>query len=702
MSDPDDITSNLRNKARIDYKALNESGQVLLKPSKLNSIHSSKSTDMESDETTCKQTNLSLSNTSADESVNMIEMPNKPNENTNVNKTNQQETVLLTELKSKYDILKEEIDDFIDENPTNYSVVSVDDIDLCIDKITELRSQFRQTVKNIEISMKKEQFASVFTTEISSMYAYMKEYIINAKDRKAEIRRQEKEICDSSSSIKLKREIEENSQRKRATDFLINEVTRISNELLSEFEKECDGQVTDDEILRRKEDLPANLLKMEQLSTKFQKCLETIPDDYEEKDENIESMTTQYNELVLHKESYEKFVKNEIREREISKERSFQIATLNINLTKFSGYESEMDIYTFQYEFDKLHLRTTPKKMLSDLLKYNYLDEPALSLVKSLDNIDEMWSRLKKAYGDAKTLLSKKLSSIQSIGPLWKIKDIERLKTALMALINGMSDLMSLAKYHNIEAKLYFGDGIDIIYGLMGDFRVTKWLTNTCDMDLDGEELWKELICFLEKELKVKQELSIIKKKYASNEKNDKVQNSYAVSTNSNEDETNQDLQNSAHVADRNQTSGMSKCAFCDETGHFERLDRHGNKIVDYFSCQKLIQMTPIDRFKELRRKGYCYMCLYPGALHHTGKHATGSCQIDFVCKHSSHDAYKKKKHVLVSHEHQTDEENKQTLECYKDRFILNRPNIPEFSKNIKLSFMTKQAFISKSKETKQ
>ena len=86
------------------------------------------------------------------------------------------------------------------------------------------------------------------------------------------------------------------------------------------------------------------------------------------------------------------------------------MTSLNINLSKFGGYDSEMDIYTFQYEFEKLHLRTTPKKMLSDLLKYNYLDEPALSLVKSLDNIDEMWSRLKKAYGDAKTLLNKKLS----------------------------------------------------------------------------------------------------------------------------------------------------------------------------------------------------------------------------------------------------------------------------------------------------
>ena len=40
------------------------------------------------------------------------------------------------------------------------------------------------------------------------------------------------------------------------------------------------------------------------------------------------------------------------------------------------------------------------------MLKYNYLNkDPALALVKCLDSIDEMWLRLKKAYGDPKTLL---------------------------------------------------------------------------------------------------------------------------------------------------------------------------------------------------------------------------------------------------------------------------------------------------------
>ena len=61
-----------------------------------------------------------------------------------------------------------------------------------------------------------------------------------------------------------------------------------------------------------------------------------------------------------------------------------------------------------------------------------------------------------------------------------------------------MTDLISLAEYHNLEGKLYYGDGLDIIYGLMGDNRVIKWLSKIHDTDLEEKELWQELILFLD------------------------------------------------------------------------------------------------------------------------------------------------------------------------------------------------------------
>ena len=153
------------------------------------------------------------------------------------------------------------------------------------------------------------------------------------------------------------------------------------------------------------------------------------------------------------------------------------------------------------------------------------------------------------------------------------------------------------------------------------------------------------------------------------------------------------------HILSNTETQNFEsiKCPICDETGHYQVTGPQGNKIIQYFSCKKFVQMTPLDRFKVLRKKGYCYMCLYPGALQNSGKHKNGLCQSDFTCKHPSHDPYDRKKHVLVCHEHQNNDENKNVFEQYKSKCILNRPNTPEFSSNIKLSFMSKQAFVSKS-----
>ena len=99
--------------------------------------------------------------------------------------------------------------------------------------------------------------------------------------------------------------------------------------------------------------------------------------------------------------------------------------------------------------------------MMSDVLKNNHLEGSALSLVRSVDNIDEIWQRLKSAYGDPKLLLKKKLSEINKISQLSKLKDTERVVAALSQIINTMKDLRRLASEQHIESKLCSGDGLE-------------------------------------------------------------------------------------------------------------------------------------------------------------------------------------------------------------------------------------------------
>ena len=175
-----------------------------------------------------------------------------------------------------------------------------------------------------------------------------------------------------------------------------------------------------------------------------------------------------YNLLLTLKDKFIKDVENEIESRELTKGDLIKEAKLNITLSKFSGYDSELDIYTFQSEFEKLHGRTTTKRMLPDLFINNYLSEPALSLVKNVDPIADIWDRLKATYGDTKILLSRKIASFDKISQLSKTKEPEKLIAGISQIINLMRDLLNLASKHKIEKNLFYGEALDEYIALLG------------------------------------------------------------------------------------------------------------------------------------------------------------------------------------------------------------------------------------------
>ena len=49
---------------------------------------------------------------------------------------------------------------------------------------------------------------------------------------------------------------------------------------------------------------------------------------------------------------------------------------------------------------------------------------------------------------------------------------------------------MRLAKQHNIEEKLYHGEGLQQIYKLLGDGTVTRWLSTIYDEQFEDKKVW--------------------------------------------------------------------------------------------------------------------------------------------------------------------------------------------------------------------
>ena len=233
--------------------------------------------------------------------------------------------------------------------------------------------------------------------------------------------------------------------------------------------------------------------------------------------------------------------------------------------------------------------------------------------------------------------------------------------------------------------------------------RVKKWIALICDENLEEEIKWQKLISFLEKELKVQQELSLLKTKFSQEQR---MKETYSASPLQSEDmhrhncqESDEDFNSNSNLQAQDSyvsTQNNHKCSFCDEDGHYQTK----TGLIQYYACKKFVDMAPFERFKELRKRNLCYVCLFPGAEQNTGKHVNGACKTEFSCKHPAHNAFDRKKHVLVCHEHRDSDENKKAFELYKNKYILKSPNVPDFSKNIKLAFMTKQAHISNLADT--
>ena len=105
------------------------------------------------------------------------------------------------------------------------------------------------------------------------------------------------------------------------------------------------------------------------------------------------------------KNIYVKSVREEVETRDLSEEKIKNALGLKIKIPKFCGYDSNLDIYTFREQFEKFVAPYVQKPLLPDTLKLNYLGDPALTLVRELKNLDEIWAQLFKSYGNTSVLL---------------------------------------------------------------------------------------------------------------------------------------------------------------------------------------------------------------------------------------------------------------------------------------------------------
>ena len=546
-------------------------------------------------------------------------------------------------------IVQDEINDFI----TDYDPTSIrDSYDLllnCLDKIQSLRGQLRIHYNFLKAELGADDYAP-HAEVYKTVNKLVSDYIQSVT----------KVIQESNNSIKTI-----NSNK---TTFLTEEILRIQTSIKGISTCEVD-RLSDEELRSRNLDISRHSKTVETLSVKFKEYIE------------LESSTTSFNkskrdyEAVIQLwESYKVFVLKEFKNRDLDKLDSFNKAKLSINIGKFSGYESSKNIYGFKSDFTKLYEQSVPKSLQADLLKNNHLEKDALVLVQNVLDIKDIWDRLKEAYGDTKTLLANKISELSTCETI-KSKDPTKIINSISRVSNVMRDLIQLSDVHHIENELYYSDAFDQICNLLGDERTTRWLTINCETPKEGRWKWRQMLDFLEKEIKMQQQRAILQSKSRKSDPPKippKHRSGHLSSSNS--PSTNQ------------RRTDQTICFICGKSDHIQTRGPNGTKLIQYFSCKAFVDMTPSQRLSTLKSKNLCFKCLFPGANAKQEKHRDGLCQRTFICQHVYHQPYPMKKHVLVCNKHKNEPQNKDTFEHYKSRCILNQP-VPTYSKEIKLSF---------------
>ena len=163
--------------------------------------------------------------------------------------------------------------------------------------------------------------------------------------------------------------------------------------------------------------------------------------------------------------------------RDVTEEKLKNLNSLEVELEKFQGYDSKIDIYSFKSDFEKLIQPKHQKCFWIDVLKKNYLDGPALTLVDKLEKIEEIWEKLIESYGNVKLLLQTKMSGINKLGNLDEVEGDEKLAHSLARIINVMTELSTLAEKYNLQNKLYVGGGLEKMFTVIGDTRERRFLT---------------------------------------------------------------------------------------------------------------------------------------------------------------------------------------------------------------------------------
>ncbi len=326
-------------------------------------------------------------------------------------------------------------------------------------------------------------FDDTFGDTFEQTFEKIKESVERGRE-KLEILSQERE--------KFLLDEKEKNEKKAVEEVLVKQKFKAGN-LLEEIKLRCEAmiakcdldsleKVSDFQIMDIKKQFWDSDPKMYEIFGKVTEYSNIAALCGEDKDKMLVGSRALQNKALDARNAFCQKLYQEIEERGVDEDKLKRGGDVTIELSKFKGYDSKLDIYSFRAEFERLIQPTILKRYWVDTLKTKYLTGPALTLVDKTESIAEIWTKLINAYGNVKLLLQNKISTLDKFESLSKVKGDEKLGNSIAKIVNVMTELSNLAKKFNLEQKLYIGGGLEKITSLLGNERERKFMKGNLEL----------------------------------------------------------------------------------------------------------------------------------------------------------------------------------------------------------------------------
>ena len=524
------------------------------------------------------------------------------------------------------------------------------------DELKTLRVEVVSLSSELKALM-REAYGTDISEEVSEKLSSSKQMLKDIGIRIADVTEREDKLTLLTRSEERKQKDAEMSGRRFAYDKVLSEVISLINLLVERYDTADDEvSLTKEGVLQRKEMKDTYASDYERIKVLVDRLLEFTDVHVDGKEVVINAQIVKLSGLTSSKIAFEEKLIKDLELFDLTDQKLRLATQKKVDIGRFSGsLDKGMDFYTFQSKFLRAYA-SYPRGLLVEWLTNNHLEGKAKACVGSLDDLEEIWNRLRSNFGNTELLLNHQFAKIHQLGSMRNQKSFESKRHFLQSLLNSVQDVNDIAAEHNLQGVIHYGGQLQKIVELLDQHMQNNWWKLVAEEDVAKEQRWKRLLKFLGAELKIIQ-LRAVETSSAGNDKKDGVRDNPG---NDKKDGVRDNPGNrppaGANIANE-PPPVTDKCSLCG--------DKHEFPNINFVFCKRFLKLNVKKRAELVRQKKRCLQCLDG----QTGWRETDhrwKCTNKWVCRNDFHDKYEKKLHFLLCHLHVDDEQNKELYEEFK------------------------------------